>query len=197
MEENTMQNNNTVAPETPHVCPHQFAFFLDNGFRRLIQNPKRIVGSYIQKGDTVIDMGCGPGYFTIDMAKMVGPEGRVLAVDIQTKMLERVREKAEKHAVAERIGFHTAGSDPMGLTQKADFILAFYMIHEVPDMKHTLGELKNLLKKGGKILAVEPRMHVSKAAFEKMIRIAEGVGLKGIDYPPRKGGRSVVFESGV
>jgi len=188
-----MQNNNAVATGTPHVCPHQISFFLDNWIRRLIQNPSRIVGPYIQEGDTVMDVGCGPGYFTIDMAKMVGSEGRVIAVDIQAKMLQRVRKKAHKHGVARRIDYHTAGMDRIGLEKKADFILAFYMIHEVPDMTHTLEELKALLNEGGNILAVEPKMHVSKAGFQTMLDDAEEIGLKAIDFPKRKGGRSVVW----
>ena len=188
-------SSNSITKPQPHVCPHQIAFFLDNWIRRLIQPPVKIVGPYIQEGNTVIDMGCGPGYFTIDMAKMVGSKGRVIAVDIQSKMLERVRKKAKKHGVANRIGFHTAGIDHIGLNQEADFILAFYMIHEVPDMKHTLGELKNLLKDGGKILTVEPKMHVSQTAFEKMIQIAESLGLKAVEFPKRSGGRSVVWST--
>jgi ubiquinone/menaquinone biosynthesis C-methylase UbiE len=190
-----MQNNLNLVTNGPHVCPHQMSFFLDNWVRRLIQNPARIVGPYIQEGATVMDMGCGPGYFTIDMAKMVGPEGRVIAVDIQEKMLQRVRKKAQKHGVAHRIDYHTAGLDHIGLEKKADFILAFYMIHEVPDMTHTLEELKELLKKGGKILAVEPKMHVNKAGFKTMLDRAEEIGLKAIDFPKRAGGRSVVWSA--
>jgi ubiquinone/menaquinone biosynthesis C-methylase UbiE len=190
-------STNSITKPQPHVCPHQISFFLDNWIRRLIQNPKKIVGPYIQEGDTVIDMGCGPGYFTIDMAKMVGQAGRVIAVDIQTKMLARVRKKAQKKGVAERIDFHEAGPDHIGLNREADFILAYYMIHETPDKTNTLRELKNLLRDGGKILTVEPKMHVTKTAFDKMILIAEGVGLKAIDFPKGKGGRSVVFSSGI
>ena len=67
------------------------------------------------------------------------------------------------------------------------------MIHETPDIQHTLGELKTLLKDDGKILAVEPRMHVRKHAFEAMIQAAEGIGLKAIEFPRRKGGRWVVW----
>ncbi len=187
-----MSNNQAPNPQ-PHVCPHQISFFLDNWIRRLIQNPQKIVGPYIQAGDTVMDMGCGPGYFTIDMAKLVGPKGRVIAIDIQTKMLERVRKKAEKHGLGNRIEYHRAGTHQIGLNIKADFILAFYMIHETPDIQHTLGELKTLLKDDGKILAVEPRMHVRKDAFEAMIQAAEGIGLKAIEFPRRKGGRWIVW----
>ena len=184
------------AKAQPHVCPHQISFFLDNWIRRLIQSPGKIVGPYIKKGNTVIDMGCGPGYFTIDMAKMVGPKGRVIAVDIQAKMLARVRRKAQKHSVADWIDFYKAGDEPIRLNQRADFILAFYMLHEVPDMTHTLKELKALLNQDGRILAVEPKMHVSKAGFKRMLVRAEEIGLKSIDFPKKTGGRSVVW-SGV
>lgn len=185
--------SDSITKPQPHVCPHQIAFFLDNWIRRLIQPPEKIVGPYIQEGNTVIDMGCGPGYFTIDMAKMVGPEGRVIAVDVQVKMLERVRKKAQKHRLAERIVYHTADSDHIGLNQTADFILAYYMIHETPDMTKTLQELKSLLKDGGKILVVEPKMHVSQTVFEKMIQIAASVGLKVVEFPKGKGGRCAVW----
>ena len=104
-----MSNNQAPNPQ-PHVCPHQISFFLDNWIRRLIQNPQKIVGPYIQAGNTVMDMGCGPGYFTIDMAKLVGPKGRVIAIDIQTKMLERVRKKAQNTGWA--IGSNITGRGP-------------------------------------------------------------------------------------
>ena len=177
----------------PHICPHQFSFFLDNWLRRLIQHPKRIVGPYIQEGNTVVDMGCGPGYFTIDMAKMVGPKGRVIAVDIQEKMLRRVRKKAQKHDVAQWIEYQRDGIDHSWLRGRADFILAFYMIHEVPDMMRTLEEMKNLLNENGKILAVEPKMHVSKSGFERMLAHAQKLDLQSIAFPKNKGGRSVLW----
>ncbi len=62
-------------------------------------------------------------------------------------------------------------------------------------MKHTLGELKNLLKDGGKILTVEPKMHVSQTAFDTMIQIAESLGLKALEFPKGAGGRSVVWSA--
>jgi len=75
---------------TGHVCSPGHSFFLDNFIRRIIQNPRKIVGEYIQEGDTILDLGCGPGYFSIAMAKMVGSKERIIAVDLQKKMLEKV-----------------------------------------------------------------------------------------------------------
>ncbi len=191
-----MTTNNLLTKEQgPHICPHQFAVFLDNWLRRLIQHPRKIVGPYIKPGDTVIDMGCGPGYFTIDMAKMVGSHGRVIAVDIQEKMLERVRKKAQRHGVAQQIDYLLIGAQESGLSRQADFILAFYMIHETPDVQQSLKTFRRLLKENGIILAVEPKMHVKQPAFENMLFEAEKVGLTAIEFPKYMGSRSVVFKA--
>lgn len=179
--------------ERGRICPHKFAFMLDNRIRRWIQNPKRIVGDYIKKGDTAIDMGCGPGFFTIDMAKMVGEGGRVIAVDLQEHMLLHVKKKATKHGVAERMEFHQCESNTIGLHRKADFILAFYMIHETPDPYGFLCEMKGMLKNSARVLIVEPTMHVSRELFATMCEEAEEAGLKIVGFPKRKGGRSVLL----
>jgi ubiquinone/menaquinone biosynthesis C-methylase UbiE len=65
------------------VCPVKRAGSLDNRIRRWIQNPKKILKPYIEEGMTVLDIGCGPGFFSIDMAQMVGKTGRVIAADLQ------------------------------------------------------------------------------------------------------------------
>lgn len=69
------------------VCPWWLCFTFDNPLRKLLHNPEAILGSYIQPGTNVIDLGAGMGYFSIPMAKLVGPAGHVTAIDIQTKML--------------------------------------------------------------------------------------------------------------
>jgi hypothetical protein len=58
------------------VCPVERAGSLDNRFRRLLQNPRKILGPYIEEGMTVLDLGCGPGFFSIEIAQMVGKSGR-------------------------------------------------------------------------------------------------------------------------
>lgn len=179
--------------EKGHVCPHQIGFILDNRFRRFIQDPKKIVGEYIRKGATVIDMGCGPGFFTIDMSRMVGEDGRVIAVDLQEHMLLKVKKKADKYGVSDRMEFHQCQSNTIGLNKRADFILVYYMIHETPNPKGFLAELKGLLKDSGKLLIVEPKIHVSRKLFESMLMEGEDVGLRIMDLPKKKGGRAVLF----
>jgi ubiquinone/menaquinone biosynthesis C-methylase UbiE len=178
---------------SPHVCPHTISFFLDNWFRKLIQNPKRIVGPYIKAGDTAIDIGCGPGFFAIEMAKMVGLQGKVIAVDLQEKMIAHVKRKAAQHSVNNRMDFHQCEADRIGLNIKADFILAYYMVHETPSIANFFREIATMLKEGGQVLVVEPRFHVNKAMFAETLEEGERAGLTAVDFPKGKGGRSVLF----
>jgi len=184
--QSTMETEN----QDHRVCPHTIACMLDNPFRRLVQSPSRIVGPYIQPGDTAVDLGCGPGFFTIAMARLVGAKGRVIAVDLQPQMLAHVRRKALKRSVMDRIELHQCGSESLGVTSEADFILAFYMVHEVPDAASFFKETRTILKKGGRLLIVEPRFHVKKAAFDAMIALAIQKGFTVVD---RKGGRRVLL----
>ncbi len=183
----------TAKPHISHVCPHKFAFMLDNWVRKLFQNPAKILKDYISPGATVVDIGCGPGFFTIEMAKMVGENGRVIAVDLQKAMLARVSKKAARQGVAGRVAYHRCESDQIGLDQKADFILAYYMVHETPDPGGFFKEAKSMLNEGGRLLVVEPKMHVSQAAFDRLLADGQNAGLKAVDFPLKKGGRSVLF----
>ena len=176
-----------------HICPHQMAFTLDNGLRRLIQHPQRIVGPYLRVGHSAVDLGCGPGFFTVDMARLVGDGGQVIAVDLQEKMLDHVARKARRKNVAERIRLHRCRPERIGLTAAADFVLAYYMVHETPEPAAFLAEIRRFLKPGGRLLVVEPRFHVSKKAFVRLAALAEAVGYTIADRPRGKGGRSLLL----
>jgi ubiquinone/menaquinone biosynthesis C-methylase UbiE len=68
-----------------------------------LQNPRKILGPYIKEGMTVLDVGCGPGFFSIELAQMVGKSGRVIASDLQEGMLRKLREKIQGTEFEERI----------------------------------------------------------------------------------------------
>ena len=169
------------------------AWMLDNGIRRLFQNPKNIVGPYVKEGMTVIDIGSGPGMFTLAMAAMVGNTGKIIAVDLQQEMLDLVREKSEKQNMSPRIQLHKNQPDSIGISEKADFILSFYMLHEVPDRDAFLREVHGLLKPGGQYLIVEPKFHVSREAFEDTVEDAKKAGFRPVSFPGILGGRSALF----
>jgi ubiquinone/menaquinone biosynthesis C-methylase UbiE len=165
------------------VCPAELAGSLDNSLRRLFQNPKKILSSYIHKGMTVLDLGCGPGFFTVEIAKMVGESGKVIAADLQEGMLNKVKSKIIGTELESRIELRKCEETKTGVTQKVDFAFCFWMVHEVPDQNSLFSELKSILKPEGKIYIIEPKFHVSKNAFEEMINIVRKTELEIIDAP--------------
>jgi ubiquinone/menaquinone biosynthesis C-methylase UbiE len=157
------------------VCPLEKAKNLDNLFRRIIQNPKRILRKFVKNGMDVIDVGCGPGFFTIPLSKMVGENGKVVACDLQEGMLNLVKQKIEKGKL-KNIILHKTSEDKIGYEGKFDFILAFYIAHEVPNQKNFFIELNSMLNDNGVILLAEPKSRVSKDEFDNSLTIASEVG---------------------
>ncbi len=112
-----------------HVCPWWSApFTISPFFRRWLHDPERIVGCYVRPGMTVLDVGCGVGWFSIPMARTVGDDGKVIAVDLQQQMLNMLRRRAAKAGVADRIELHKCGQDRLGLETEADFALLFAVL---------------------------------------------------------------------
>ena len=165
------------------VCNWWIAYTFDNPLRRLIHNPSKVLGSYVKKGMTVMDLGCGMGHFSIGMARLVGSTGRVIAVDLQQKMLNVLERRVHRAGLSDRISPHLCRANDIGIKEPVDFILAFWMVHEVPDPNEFFQQLKALLTAEGKILIAEPKMHVSANDLERTLDIAQSCGLQCIDRP--------------
>jgi ubiquinone/menaquinone biosynthesis C-methylase UbiE len=178
------------------VCPAGLAGSLDNRIRRWLQNPRKILGPYIKEGMTVLDVGCGPGFFTIELAQMVGKTGRVIAADLQEGMLQKLKDKLHKTELGGRVALHKCEENKLGLSDKVDFVLAFYMVHEIPDQQRFLNEIQSILNPNGKLLVVEPPFHTSKADFDETIRKAQNAGLRVIDRPRIFPNKVVTLQNG-
>jgi len=181
---------------TEPLCPAWLSFTLTNVFRRMAHNPARILGPFVREGDTALDVGCGPGFFTVPLARLVGEGGLVVAVDIQTGMLEKTRRRAERAGVAGRIRLHLAGKDNLGLSVKADFALAFWMAHEVGGLRRFFGEILGVLKPGGLLLLVEPRGHVPRRRFEEIVSAAVSAGFETREMVAIRLSRAIVLRPG-
>jgi len=179
--------------EKNKICSVERAGALDLRFRKLLQNPQKILKPYIKEGTTVLDVGCGPGYFTIEMAKMLGSSGKVFAADLQDGMLEIVKKKVANTSLQSIIELHKCQNDKIGLTKEFDFILVFYMLHEVPNQTIFLKELHSLLKPDGKILIVEPKFHVSKNNFNNSMNTLKNIGFTIIEEPSIFFSRAVII----
>ncbi len=165
------------------VCPWWLGHTIDNPLRRLINNPDKILPPYVKTGMSTADLGCGRGMFSLSLAKLVGENGRVYSVDLQTEMLDALRKRAEKAGLIGRIRLVHAAPDNIGIADPVDFVLAFWMVHEVKDKRIFFDQVAAVLKQGGSFLMVEPKMHVSARQFENTLDLAQNAGYAVLDRP--------------
>ena len=172
----------------PHVCPWWLAYSFDNPIRWLFHNPADLFGRFVEAGQTAVDIGCGYGYFSIGLARLVGPEGKVIALDVQPRMIRH----AQRLGLDARIDFRVCAPDRLGVSTPVDFVLAFWVMHEVMDRKRLLLEVRSFLKPRGMLLIGEPKGHVSQAMFAETHELARQLGCQVTEGPDIRFSRSVV-----
>lgn len=176
-----------------HICPWWMGYLLANPLRRLLEKPEKLIGPFVKEGMTVVDYGCGMGFFTLPMARLVGPGGKVIAVDVQEKMLNGMSRRARRAGLSERVKpVPTNGRDEC-VDDPVDFIAALYVVHELPDVNAFFVQMRRIMKPGAKILMVEPRFHVTEAEFLESINAARSTGLDPEIEPIVGRGRSAVL----
>jgi ubiquinone/menaquinone biosynthesis C-methylase UbiE len=134
----------------------------------------------------VLEPGPGMGFFTLEAARRVGPRGRVVAVDLQPRMLSALRRRAARAGLADRIETREALPDALrvdDLAGKVDLVIAFALVHELPDAARFFAEVRRTLAPGGKVLVAEPRGHVSADAFDESLAAAARAGLRRAPGP--------------
>ena len=120
----------------------------------------------VKRGMTICDMGCGNGFYTTKLAKMVGEEGHIYAVDIQPEMLALLNERADKDGVTNItpvLGTFTDARLPKG---KCDLILCVDVYHEFSHPEHMLAAMRNALATDGLIVLVEFRTEDPKVPIK-------------------------------
>ena len=144
------------------VCPMSRARHLDVIFRKLIHNPKKILGEFVEEDMVILDVGCGSGFFSVALAEMINGSGKVIAADLQEGMLRIVEKKICDTELQDKVVLHRCEEDRIGISEKVDLVLAFYMVHEVHDQIRFLKELRSILKKDGILYIVEPKGHAGQ-----------------------------------
>lgn len=168
------------------LCPSWVGYFLVNPWRRLIHNPDKILASYVTRGMTVLDIGPGMGFFTLPLAGMVGPSGKVICVDIQEDMLSALQKRARAVHLADRIVPRLCQPTSLGLDDfeaQIDFGLAFAVVHEVPEVPSFFADVFRVLKPKAYFLVAEPKLHVSVRNFETTLAAAGEKGLSRVGRP--------------
>jgi SAM-dependent methyltransferase len=179
------------------VCPWWLGYVLASPLRRLSYNPAEILADYVHEGMTVLEPGPGMGFFTLDLARRVGVSGRVIAVDIQPRMIAGLKRRAAKAGLLERVDVRLSLPDSMGITDLAggvDFTLAFAVVHEMPDAGRFFAEVAVASKPGAAVLFVEPRGHVTEAQLADELQAAMQAGFVVSDRPSIPRSRAVVLK---
>ena len=180
-----------------HRCPVFLGYFLLFPLRKFYQNPERILGPFIKDGMNILEIGPGMGFFSLPMARMAGPSGRVICVDTQEGMIGKLQRRAEKAGLSGRIETRLCREDSLGvddLKEKIDFALAFAVVHELTDAPAFFKEVSRSLKLGGRLFIAEPKGHASKISFDNTLALAQKCGFKIIEYPTVTQSRAVVLE---
>jgi len=170
----------SMAATTAHsTCPWWLGYLLASPVRRIFQPPTKLLAPHIRPGMTVLEPGPGMGFFTLDLMRLTGPGGRVLAVDIEPRMLASLRRRAAEAGLLDRLETRLATADSLGLGSfdgAIDFTLAFAMVHELPAPEPFFHQAARASKPGARLLLVEPKGHVTAALFERELRAARDAG---------------------
>ena len=172
-------------------------YLLASPLRKLLEPPGRILEGYVRSGMTVMDVGSGMGFFTLEMARLVGEDGHVIAIDLQPRMIASLERRAARAGLARRITTRVCGSESLDiedLTGQVDFVLVYAVAHEVPDAANLMAELYGCMKPGGRMLLAEPSGHVTEDAYRATEATAVTAGFVALDHPVIRRSHATLFE---
>lgn len=178
-------------------CPWWLGYVLASPIRKLFQNPSELVAPYVDEGMVVLEPGCGMGFFTLELARRVGASGRVVAADVQPKMLTGLRRRAQRAGLLDRLDIREVGKDRLGVADLAGqvgFVLAFYVVHELANPAGFFDEVRTALSAAGRLLIVEPHAHGGgDTGFRDSLDLAGQSGLVVLDRPAYKRNQAAVL----
>ena len=144
-----------------HVFPWWAGYFLLSPLRKKSLSPEELLGNYIKPGMKIMDAGCAMGFFSLPMAKLTGPAGKVICIDPQKRMLGTLSRRAEKAGLSEIIDARTCSFDSLmagDLRGQIDLVFAFGVLHETGDGKNFISEISSCLEQGALFIFGEPHV---------------------------------------
>jgi protein-L-isoaspartate O-methyltransferase len=160
--------------EIAHIMGHLAATWLERPEREEEENPKKLIELLkLKEGEVVADIGAGSGYYTFRMAKLVGPKGKVLAVDIQKEMLDIIRSRMKKDGIENVEPVMGDEADPKLKDASVDTILLVDVYHEFAQPYEMTEKMVKALKPGGRIVFVEFRLEDEKVPIKLVHKMTE------------------------
>ena len=178
-------------------CPYSARWMVDNPPRRVVQPPRSTVDNFhLHEGQTVLELGPGPGYFTVEVARRLGPEGRLVCVDIQPEMIDALRRRLLREGVTNTLPMV---GDALGLPLadcSVDCAFLVTVLGEIPDRPKALAELRRVLKPGG-ILSITETLPDPDYQFPDVVRdLCRASGFRLLEHHRRFLGFTMNFAAG-
>jgi len=183
--------------KSSRACPYSWRWMLDNLPRRVVHPLRRMVDSFrVGRGHTVLEVGPGPGYFTVEVARRVGPEGRLVCVDIQPEMIGALRRRLLRKGVANALPMVGNALDLPLAEGSVDRAFLVTVLGEVPDRAKTLAELRRVLKPDG-ILSITETLPDPDYQFPDVVRdLCRASGFRLLEHHRRFLGFTMNFAAG-
>jgi SAM-dependent methyltransferase len=157
----TMANENKLKPEPDTVYRINIWFWK---FTDIFWNPRRHLRNIpLKEGMVAVDYGCGPGRYTLPIAKLVGPKGKVFAVDIQSLAVKTVKEKAARHGLTNIETIMVNSYNTTIQSSSIDIVLLIDTLHLIEDCDALFREIHRLLKQDGILYMDSGHLKMSKA----------------------------------
>ena len=180
-----------MSPQKGKKDKHFPVFALDNPLRKLFGSPRKYC-VYVSQDQVVADLGCGPGFYTIALAGIVGPKGRVYAVDSDEKAVRSVERKAVRSKY-NNIETHitSAGNLNFIKSDSVDFVLAEGLLCSMAPQDHAsaVQEIQRILKPNGKAFIQTTRGSISYVDDKEWEFILEEFKVEDRNNEPYKGDR--------
>ena len=171
-------------PRDHHECPWWIGYLIASPLRKLGENPETILRPLVEPGMTAVDVGSAMGFFSLPLARKVGPTGRVICLDVQQRMLSSLANRARRKKLDGIIETRCCTQEDLGiddLTGEVNLALAIHVVHESAYPKRFLTQIRDVLRPGGRLLVIEPAGHVSEEEFDRTLAVCSEVGLVPLD----------------
>lgn len=167
---------------------YEGAWWLDRAGRDAEQKPEHVLDVIgMHAGQTVADIGCGSGYFSLPMAKRVGPAGRVLATDLQPEMLALLAKKVDAAKVTNITPILATVDDAKLPLDAIDIVLFVDVYHELTHPMVTMRQVRDSLRDGGKVVLVEyraedPKVDIRPEHKMTLVQIKKELAAEGFSF---------------
>lgn len=184
-------------PNEHGPTPWWAGYLLTSPLRRLVHHPKHILLPFVTTGMRVLEPGPGRGFFTLELARLVGATGKVIAPELNPAMIAGLERRATHAKLSARIDARQASRLSLGISdleQTIDFALSFAVAHETANPKHFFEEIALALKPQALFLLVEPEGHVPPKFFDALTTFATQCGLSPLRNPEIDGSQAVLLQ---